>query len=42
MRRREVIKLLAGAAIWPGTVSAQQQGRALPRRLSLGQPNSHA
>src|SRR5215208_6831172 len=27
MRRREVIKLVAGAAIWPGTVSAQQQGR---------------
>ena len=27
MRRREVIKLLAGTAIWPGTVSAQQQGR---------------
>jgi putative tryptophan/tyrosine transport system substrate-binding protein len=24
MRRREVIKLLAGAAIWPGTVLAQQ------------------
>ena len=26
-RRREVIKLLAGAAIWPGTVSAQQPGK---------------
>ena len=27
MKRREVIKLLAGAAIWPGTVSAQQPGK---------------
>jgi putative tryptophan/tyrosine transport system substrate-binding protein len=27
MRRREVIKLVAGAAIWPGTVSAQRQGK---------------
>jgi putative ABC transport system substrate-binding protein len=27
MRRRGVIKLLAGAAIWPGAVCAQQPGR---------------
>ena len=41
-RRREVIKLLAGAAIWPGTVSAQQPGKLPFRRFPLGQPNSRA